>query len=268
MKKILLCFTALTLIFLVACAPKAATSDKKKNVETIIVGTGTQYPGICFIDENGKLTGYDIEVIRAIDKKLPQYNFEFKTMDFANLLTSLGANKIDMIAHNMAKNKEREEKFLFNNEPYNYSPLYITVAKDNNDVKSIKDLDGKKVVVSATSNAADYVTEYNKKNGNKIEIAYAGQGSNDTANQLKNGRADATLSTPFAVKHQNDTSSIKEKVVGDILLDTKVYFVFPKQKTDLSKAVDTAIKELSTDGTLKKLSKRWLGDDYSKSSFK
>ncbi|EUJ38313.1 ABC transporter periplasmic protein [Brochothrix thermosphacta DSM 20171 = FSL F6-1036] len=49
---------------------KLQLPTKKKNVETIIVGTGTQYPGICFIDENGKLTGYDIEVIRAIDKKI------------------------------------------------------------------------------------------------------------------------------------------------------------------------------------------------------
>jgi hypothetical protein len=34
------------------------------------------------------LTGYDIEVMKAIDEQLPQYKFVFKTMDFSNLLTS------------------------------------------------------------------------------------------------------------------------------------------------------------------------------------
>ncbi|KYC66604.1 hypothetical protein B4100_1945 [Heyndrickxia coagulans] len=52
-----------------------------------------------------------------------------------------------------------------------------------------------------------------------------------------------------------------------MLLDTKVYFIFGKGNTELSRAVDKAIKELEKDGTLKKLSKKWLGGDYSKSSF-
>ena len=49
----------------------AGRHDKEKK---IIVGTGTQFPNVCFIDENGKLTGYDVELIREIDKRLPSTN--------------------------------------------------------------------------------------------------------------------------------------------------------------------------------------------------
>ncbi len=80
-------------------------------MQTVIVGTGTDFPNIAFMDEKGELTGYDIEVMKAIDKQSPQYKFVFKTMDFSNLLTSLGNRKIDVIAHNMAKNKERRNAF-------------------------------------------------------------------------------------------------------------------------------------------------------------
>ena len=125
-------------------ASSSAGEKKEKDVQTIVVGTGTQFPNICFIDDKGKLTGYDVEVVRAIDKELKDYKFEFKTMEFSNLLLSLESNKIDMIAHNMAQNAERKKKFLFNDETYNYSPLYVTVPKTRNDIHSLKDLEGKK----------------------------------------------------------------------------------------------------------------------------
>ena len=64
-----------------------------------------------------------MELVRAIDEKLEEYEFEFKTMDFSNLLLSLETNKIDFIAHQMEVNEERKEKFLFNEEPYNVFPL-------------------------------------------------------------------------------------------------------------------------------------------------
>ena len=36
-----------------------------------------------FLDDKGNLTGYDVELVRAIDEKLPEYEFEFKTMEFS-----------------------------------------------------------------------------------------------------------------------------------------------------------------------------------------
>jgi hypothetical protein len=37
-----------------------------------------------------------LPLMKAIDEQLPQYKFVFKTMDFSNLLTSLGNRKIDV----------------------------------------------------------------------------------------------------------------------------------------------------------------------------
>ncbi len=100
----------------------------ERKFKKIIVGTGTQFPNICFLDDKGNLTGYDVELVRAIDEKLPEYEFEFKTMEFSNLLLSLETRKIDFVAHQMEVNNEREEKFLFNKEPYNVFPLKVTVT--------------------------------------------------------------------------------------------------------------------------------------------
>ncbi|MDQ0246677.1 L-cystine transport system substrate-binding protein [Bacillus fengqiuensis] len=234
----------------------------EKEVHKVIVGTGTQFPNVCFIDDEGNLTGYDVELVKEIDKRLPEYEFEFKTMEFSNLLLSLETKKIDLIAHQMEVNEERQKKFLFNDEPYNVFPLKVVVHKDNNDIQSIEDLKGKKVIVGATSNSAVLLDKYNKEHGNKIEIVYSGQGSDDTKTQLKTGRADATISTAFAVDFINKAADAQQKVVGPTLSNSKVYFMLRKDETELKEKVDEALKEIKKDGTLKELSTKWLGADY------
>ncbi|UUZ93727.1 transporter substrate-binding domain-containing protein [Paenibacillus sp. P25] len=229
----------------------------------VIVGTGTQFPNICFIDDKGNLTGYDVELVKEIDKRLPEYEFEFKTMDFSNLLLSLETNKIDFIAHQMEVNKERQEKFLFNDEAYNIFPNKVVVRKDRNDINSIDDLKGKKVIVGATSNASVLLQDYNKTHDNAINIVYSGSGgTNDVVAQLKSGRVDATISTQFAVDQRNQAADAQQKTVGPAISNSKVYFILRKDETELKTKIDEALREIKKDGTLSKLSKQWLGADY------
>ncbi|WP_339237311.1 transporter substrate-binding domain-containing protein [Paenibacillus sp. FSL R5-0517] len=237
----------------------SAAGDTK--VKKIIVGTGTQFPNVCFIDENGKLTGYDVELIREIDKRLPDYEFEFSTMDFKNLLLSLETKKIDLIAHQMEVNEERQAKFLFNDEAYNIFPNKIVVSQKNEEVKSIEDLKGKKLIVGATSNAAVLAEKWNAANGNGIDIVYSGAGE-DTITQIKTGRVDATISTQFAIDYQNKAVDAQLKTVGDALSNSKVYFILNKDEQELKTKVDEALKSIKEDGTLGKLSTEWLGADY------
>ncbi|WP_186380988.1 MULTISPECIES: transporter substrate-binding domain-containing protein [Paenibacillus] len=237
----------------------SAAGDSK--VKKIIVGTGTQFPNVCFIDENGKLTGYDVELIREIDKRLPEYEFEFSTMDFKNLLLSLETKKIDLIAHQMEVNEERQAKFLFNDEAYNIFPNKIVVSQKNEEVKSIDDLKGKKLIVGATSNAAVLAEKWNAANGSPIDIVYSGAGE-DTITQIKTGRVDATISTQFAIDYQNKSVDAQLKTVGDPLSNSKVYFILNKDEEELKAKVDEALKSIKEDGTLAKLSTEWLGADY------
>ncbi|MCR6521240.1 transporter substrate-binding domain-containing protein [Lysinibacillus capsici] len=237
------------------------TAQSGKDVQKIIVGTGTQFPNICFLDDKGNLTGYDVELVRAIDEKLPEYEFEFKTMEFSNLLLSLETRKIDFIAHQMEVNSEREEKFLFNKEPYNVFPLKVTVNEKNNAIQSIEDLKGKNVSVSPTSNSAVFIEKYNKEHNLGANIVYS-SGSVDVNNQLATGRIDAIITTPFAVRYYNESNEAQQKVVGDALLNSKVYFLLNKDEVKLQERLDEAIVELKNEGVVSELSKKWLGDDY------
>lgn len=247
----------------------SAVNAAEGKVTKIVVGTGTAFPRICFIDENGKLTGFDVELVREIDKRLPEYEFELQTQEFANLLLSLETKKIDFVAHEMEKNPERTEKYLFNKEPYAYWRNKIIVAKDNDSIQSLDDLKGKKVLTGATSAAAQILENYNKENNNAINIVYQNGAANDTVSQITTGRVDATIGADFTLPLIDPQGKLK--TTGDHLSEADILFVFRKDDQDsqkLSDAIDGAIKELKSDGTLTKLSKEWLGDDFTLSNQK
>ncbi|MGO4108266.1 transporter substrate-binding domain-containing protein [Paenibacillus sp. YAF4_2] len=252
-----------------AAANVTASSNAGGKVKKIVVGTGTAFPKVCFIDENGKLTGFDVELIKEIDNRLPQYEFDLQTMDFANLLLSLDTNKIDLVAHEMEKNPEREEKYLFNTEPYAHWKNKIVVPQDNDTIHSLDDLAGKKVLVGATSAQAQILENYNKDHDKKINIVYQNGAANDTVSQLTTGRVDATLAADFTLSLVDPQAKLK--TTGDDLSDADILFMFRKNdpaSQELSDAVDVALKELKADGTLGKLSTEWLGGDFTLDSTK
>lgn len=241
----------------------ASASAASGEVKKIIVGTGTGFPKVCFIDENGKLTGFDVELVREIDNRLAAYEFEFQTQEFSNLLLSLETKKIDFVAHEMEKNPERSEKYLFNKEPYAHWRNKIIVAKDNDTIHSLDDLKGKKVLTSATSAQAQILENYNKENNNVIEIVYQNGAANDTVSQVTSGRVDATLGADFSLSLIDPQGKLK--TTGEELSQADILFVFRKDDPEgqkLSDAIDGVIKELKADGTLGKLSKEWLGEDF------
>jgi L-cystine transport system substrate-binding protein len=238
-------------------------ANNAADVKKIIVGTGTQFPKVCFLDENGKLTGFDVELVKEIDKRLPGYAFEFQTLDFSNLLLSLETKKIDFVAHEMEQNPERAEKYLFNKEAYAHWKTKIIVPKDQTAFNNLDDLKGKKVLTTATSAEATLLENYNKDHDNAIKIVYTNGAANDTVSQLTSGRVDATLGADFTLSLIDPQSKLAS--VGDTLEEADVQFVFRKNDPDeqkLADAVDGAIKEIKADGTLSKLSIQWLGADY------
>jgi L-cystine transport system substrate-binding protein len=246
-------------------APAASAAPAPKAVKKIIVGTSGTFPQVTFTDTNNKLTGYDVELLREIDKRLPDYEFVFQTAEFKSLLLNLETKKIDLVANEMEKNPERAQKYLFNKESYAYWKTKVVVAKDNNTIKSIDDLKGKKVLTSATSAEATILENYNKSHDNAIKIVYTSGAANDTTTQISSGRVDATIGADFILPITDPEGKLK--TVGPILTESNILFVFRKDDPDeqaLADKIDQAIKDLKADGTLVKLSQQWLKTDVTK----
>jgi L-cystine transport system substrate-binding protein len=86
-----------------------ANSEAPVAVTKIVVGTGSQFPKVAFLDDSGKLTGFDVELVREIDKRLPEYEFELQVLDFTNILLSLETKKIDSCPRIREKRRPRSQ---------------------------------------------------------------------------------------------------------------------------------------------------------------
>lgn len=259
--------TGIASAFLLAACGSAEATDEEAtanpDAETIIVGTGNAYQPFVYLDENEDLQGYDIEVLRAVDEKLDQYNFEYESMDFKNILTSLSADKVQLAAHNYAYNDERGAKYLFGEEAYNNYAHHIVADESTGQVyQSLDDLKGKKVFASPASEVANILETYNAENDDAIEIVYSEVSGELLVSGLQNGTADAAILTKFDVDKYNEQFDINLQASDEALETAGIYYVFQQDDEALQTAVDGAIKELREEGTLSELSIEILGADY------
>jgi len=130
----------------------AATSEATSGKKEIIVATNAS-PKPFNYEENGELTGYEIEVVRAIFKDSDKYDVKFEKTEWSGVFAGLDADRYQMAVNNISYTKERAEKYLYA-APTAKNPNVLVVKKDDNSIKSLDDIGGKSTeVVQGTTSA-------------------------------------------------------------------------------------------------------------------
>ena len=263
---------ALGLVSLTGCGgDEKKASAKDGEVKTIVIGSGNAYNPYCYVDENGEAVGYEYDVLKEIDALLPQYEFEYQTLSFDQILLSLDSGKIDVAAHQYEYTPERAEKYLFSDETYTSYITYLAVLMDDN-AQSLEDLAGDKVRTGgATSATTQILNGWNEEHPGKEVVLVNNDSSTDeeTAAALKSGAARAVVLKKSDIKKLNDNFSDdgKEwiKAVGDPINNSQTYYLYRTGDTELKDALDGALKTLKENGTLSKLAIKWVGYDVTES---
>ena len=258
--------TALTLLALLLgglvslgayAAPAQAADDSGGSGRVGRVGTEGTYPPFTYTDpRTNELTGYDIEVMKAVAEKAG-WQLKFVQSQFDAIFAALDAKRIDVIANEITINPERQARYLFTT-PYSYSHGVIVTAADNKSIKDLGDLKGKTTAQSATSNWFAVAKKAGAKVENVDQFAQA-------AALLDQGRVDAVVNDNIAVlDYLASTKSTKVKIAGDAGSDVgRQALTFRKSDTSLQKEADKALEELRADGTLKKISEKYFKADVS-----
>ena len=249
MKKSIIAVASLLVVgalFLAGCQSKG---DGEANSEKVLrVGTEGTYSPFSFRDDNDKLTGYDVDVAKAVAKKI-NYKVKFVEAPWDSMLAAFDANKSDVIFNQVSITPERKEKYLFST-PYSVSHPALIVNKDNNEIKDFADLKGKTSAQSLTSNYAQMAEDL----GAEISSVY---GFSKAVELVGDNRADATINddvTYYDYLNQKPNAPIKIVKTSDEA--TEVAAMFHKDDKELAEKVDKAIKELQADRTLTKLSEK------------
>lgn len=260
--RLLLVAGALLAILPIAAATSLAASavtSPAQAAETprpvVRVGTEGTYPPFTFVDpKTGDLTGFDIEVIRAVAAKAG-WDLRFTKGTFDSLFPALDTHRIDVIANQITINPDRQAHYLFST-PYTYSHGVIVTAADNDDITSLADLKGRTAAQSQTSNW----TQVAKDAGAKVQ--YVDQFA-QTAALLAQGRVDATVNDNIAVLDYLATSgTTKIKIAGDAGSEVnKQALAFRRSDARLRDQANQALAALQQDGTLAKISAKYFKSD-------
>ncbi|WP_010676523.1 amino acid ABC transporter substrate-binding protein [Bacillus timonensis] len=229
--------------------------DAIKEKGVLTVGTEGTYAPYTFHNEAGDLTGYDVEVIKEVAKRM-DLKVEFMETQWDSMFAGLNSKRFDLIANQVGINEDRQANYDFS-EPYTYSSAVLVVPKDNNDIASFEDLKGRKAAQSLTSNYGAIA----EKNGAEIVGV---EGLAQSIELIKQGRAEATVNDKLAVldyiKSQGD-KSIKIAASSDDV--SEMAFTFNKGNDELVAAINEQLAAMKEDGTLAKISQEWFGEDVS-----
>lgn len=249
-------------IALVGCGSE--TSKDNKNTKEYVVATRGTFRPFTYIDDKDQLTGFDIEVLKEVEKRNPDIKFTFKTMSVDAGFIGLESGQVDLIANQIVYNEKRANKTIYTKEPNNYTSRKIIVREETNDINSIDDLRGKKVSVTAGSEIAQFLEEYNQTAEPKIDIVFTDKGATEALNLLVTGRADATLQYEVSATDAKKILGLKIKPVGSILASDPTYFALKKDDEHqiLADKINNTIAQMREDGTLKQLSEKFLEKDY------
>ncbi|WP_420875107.1 transporter substrate-binding domain-containing protein [Pseudalkalibacillus hwajinpoensis] len=220
----------------------------------VVATSGTLYPTSYYEEDSDQVTGYEVEVVKEMAKRL-DLEIEFEEMGFDGMLTSINSGKVDLAANDITITDERKEKFTFS-EPIKYSYGTAIVRKDDlSGIKSLDDLEGKKAAGASTT----IYMEVARENGAE-EVIYDNATNEQYLRDVSNGRTDIILNDYYL---QTLALAAFSDLNITIHPDIQYYpndqaIVMKKDSGELESKVNETLKEMKDDGTLKELSEKFF----------
>ncbi len=224
--------------------------EKIKKDQVLTVGTDATFKPFEY-KNNGKYEGFDIDLIEAVAKELGANKVEYVDTEFKGLIPGLLAKKFDVVVSAMYITDERRQTVNFS-DSYFPGGLSIMVKKDNDVIKGIDDLKGKKVSVQVGTKSAKYLEEkYKDITLVKVET------NNEMFLELETGKVDAVITGLPAAKTYAKTNE-KVKVLPDTITEEFYGYGLRKEDKELTIAVNAALKKLKENGIYDQITNKWF----------
>ena len=215
-------------------------------VEKLYVGTNAEFYPFEYL-EDGKIVGFDAELIEAIGKKLNK-EIVWKNMAFDGLLPALQSKKIDVIIAGMTATPERK-KFVNFSDPYFVSSQMIIVNTDDEKSKDITSYE------SLPNHSVGVVLGYTG------DVAVSKLENIDV--QRFNGASEAIMSLitkkvqAVVIDSEPAKNYVKNnkglKLISTDIAKEEYSIAVSKENKKLAEDINLAYKELVNDGTFEKL---------------
>jgi polar amino acid transport system substrate-binding protein len=264
MKKMLsMILVGLLLVGMVAVSGCADTTedgvmgDETTEEATVYrIGTEPYFPPFEYADEenNNEIIGFDVDLMNAIAED-QGFEIEWKDLEFDALIPALQSGQIDIIASGMTITALREESIDFS-EPYINAGLALAVASNNEDIKSVDDINGKIAVVQQGSTGATKADEL-KADGILKDVIYLAHVSDIVLN-IQSGRADIMINDLPVTKSYISQNPGVIKIVDDQIQSESYGFAVRDGNVELLEMLNNGIANVQEDGTYDEITAKYF----------
>ena len=232
--------------------------DSADGKETLTVGFDQSYPPYGFVGDDGKFTGFDLDLAQAVCDK-NGWELKLSAIDWDAKDALLFQGNINCIWNGFTM-EGREDGYTFS-DPYMLNEQVI-VVKAGSDISDFAGLSGKTVMTQVDSAALDVLE------GDQAEVAATFKGGaaqtigdyNTAFMQLESGAVDA-VACDLSIAQYQLAAKPDEYVQLDEMLSEEHYAVgFKKGDDALASKVTETLKEMDKDGFVKDLCKKYA--DY------
>lgn len=229
--------------------------------DKIIVGLDDTFAPMGFRDENGELTGADVELAKAASEVMG-VPFEFQPIDWSMKETELNNGTIDLLWNGYSITDERKQVVNFTDPYLENKQIVVTMADSG--INTIADLSGKIVAAQDQSSAVDAI-----ESKPEIKDTFAELVTFETNDQclrdLEAGRSDAVVADEVLIKYYiSQKGAEKYKILGEDFGEEEYGVGVRKDDTALLNALNQALDTLKENGKSKEIGEKWFGDDIIK----
>ncbi len=264
MKKILVFMLAIVMVF--ACFAGCTKIEDVKNEgatgenatdanKPVIVVGYTIYKPMNYLDESGKLVGFDTELAEMVFTNLG-YKVTFKEIQWENKYTDLNSGVIDCVWNGFTCNSTdddgvaRKDKVDFS---YNYMEnRQVVVVKADSTIATAADLNGKIGLAEAGSAGESYAKSF------EGVVYKSAVKQTDTLLEINSNTADfAVLDAQLAESYVGKGDYANLKVVEGLTSDVEYYAIGFKKGSELTAKVNAELEKLLASGAIQTLAVKY-----------
>lgn len=242
-----------TAILGAAVSTTVANAEGKK---VLNVGCEGAFAPFTYIDNDGNITGFDIDLIKVIGEDLG-YEVKINVLPFDGLIPSLKLGNIDLIISGFTISEERAKQVDFSDPYYLCGMSYVIEKKNAKKYDSYEKLDGHNICTQLAATGTNFTQKFLTKSKDKIFNSPP-----ETYIELGNGACvaaihDKPVNDFFLTK---DTSGKFTSIEIKKHIDKEYYGIaVQKGNQKLLKEINRGLKEVAENGKFEKVSKDWFG---------
>ncbi|MGX8700070.1 amino acid ABC transporter substrate-binding protein [Caproiciproducens sp.] len=237
---------------------------KVEKAGKLVLGLDDAFPPMGYVDtKTGELVGFDIDLAREACKRL---NIELKTqpIDWDSKTAELSNGNIDCLWNGFSKTDEREKEFRLS-IPYMKNEQIILIKTDSA-YQGLESLAGKTIGVQSDS-SAEAALNKNEDFKKTLKSVVQIDDYSKAVMELQNGTIDAisideVVARYYLTNNPGAYRVLQDKDGKDASLATEDYVIgFRKADSALTEKINGALKEMTADGTMATISRKWFGED-------